>query len=207
MKHKFALLTIVGALLALAVPGISSASIYPAGAKFEIVGTGGQGPKLGSALGTCSLGITGQIPKAPENEAAAPSFAIATPTTSNCTSGTTVSLSGEWKVTAGGTSGFSFIVFSATPEAIVIRSTTLPGCKLTGSNQLLSGIFSNGITSPKALSSAVHGHFSSSYTWANDGKACAIAGTKEDITFGNGANTVHTVKNLTTPAAPIIVAG
>jgi len=208
MKQKFALLTIVGALLALAVPASSSASMYPANAKFEFGGTGA-GPRLTTSLGSCTLKVTGQVPAAPANEATALSFTV-TPSVSSCSSGLSATLSGEWKLApGGGGSGVAFILasYNLPPDAVVLRSTTLPGCKLTTTNPNMVGTFNNGLTTPKALTSAFHAHGNPvSYTWANDGGTCAIAGSKEVVTWESSNSTVP-VKNLTTPATPIIVAG
>jgi hypothetical protein len=201
MKQKFALLTIVGALLALAIPASSSASMFPASAKFE-VGASGAAPTLGTSIGSCVVKIAGQVPKAPENEATSLSFAL-TPTNFSCTSGTSIKFNGEWKLVA---SNYTFLLaaFGLPSNAVEFRSTTLPNCKLAGSFSL-GGLYSNGTTSPKAMSSAMHPHASSSLTWANDGGTCAIAGTKETLTYGSGTG-IWTVNNLTTPATPIIVA-
>ncbi|HET9593729.1 MAG TPA: hypothetical protein VFP17_12530 [Solirubrobacterales bacterium] len=200
MKQKFALLTILGALLALAVPAISSASMYPAGAKFEIPA----GPSFSTSLGNCTVKITGQVPSAPANEAASVSIPI-TPTVSTCSSGFSTTMTGEWMLGVSGVA-FTFGAYNNPPEAVVIRSTTLPGCKLssTGASAGYQGLFLNGTTTPKVMQSSYHGHgVARSFTWANDGGTCAIAGTKEAVVWGSGSG-VNSVKNLTTPATPII---
>jgi hypothetical protein len=201
MKQKFALLTIVGALLALAVPAASSASMYPASANFE-VGASGAAPTLGTSIGSCQLKVAGTVPKAPANEATSLLFAL-TPATSTCSSGASIKFNGEWKLLA---TNFSFqMAASGGPSnAVEFRSTTLPNCKLAG-NYVLGGLFHNGISSPKSMKSAMQPTSSSSLTWADDGGTCAIAGTKETLSYGFGY-AVWTVNNLTTPATPIIVA-
>lgn len=201
MKQKFALLTIVGALLALAIPASSSASIYPAGANFEIPA----GPSFTTSLGNCTVKITGQVPKAPANETASVSVPV-TPSVSSCSAGLSTTLSGEW---VAGVSSWAFTIgaFGNPPDAVVIRSTTLPGCKLTstGAASLYQGLFLNGTTTPKVMQSSFHAHgVERSFTWANDGGTCAIAGKKEAVVWGSGSG-VSSVKNLTTPATPIIV--
>lgn len=201
MKQKFALLTIVGALLALAVPAVSSAAIYPAGANFEIAGPS---TALSTSLGSCTLKISGQTPKAPENETAG--SITFTPTVNSCASGLSTTLTAEKWVLALGV-GFTWAAYNNPADAVVIRSTTLPGCKLTstGSSAGFQGLFLNGTTTPKVMQSLYHAHgVDRSYTWANDGGTCAIAGKKEAVVWG-ASNGVSNVKNLTNPATPIIV--
>lgn len=199
MKQKFALLTIVGALLALAIPAGSSASMYPAGANFEIPA----GPSFTTSLGNCTVKITGQVPKAPANESASLSIAI-TPAVGSCTSGMSLGLSGEWKAGVSG-SAFTIGAFGNPPDNVVIRSSTLPGCKLTSGAAGYQGLFLNGTTTPKVMQSSFHAHANpASFTWANDGATCAIAGSKEVVSWGSGIG-ANSVKNLTTPATPIIV--
>lgn len=207
MKHKFALLTIVGALLALAAPASSMGSMYPAGAKFEIVGNSA-GPKLSTSLGSCSLSkITGQIPAAPANVTPAV-FAIPTPTVGACSAGASLALAGEWRLNHA---GYYVTLQSTSAEAITLRFTSLPGCKLTGAQSLIA-LWSNGTTTPTLLKSGYHAHRGFSLKWANDGASCALAGKSEAISFGDdvvsgelGVGVAQTVENLTTPSAPIIV--
>ena len=200
MKQKFALLTIVGALLALAVPAVSSASMYPASAKFEIPA----GPSFSTSFGSCTVKVTGQVPKAPENEASSLSFPV-TPSVSTCTSGMSTTLSGEWKAAQASVGVNIFVSSSPITDTVVIRSSTLPGCKLTNSGFIYQGIFANGTTTPKVMQSSYHAHGANNqpFTWANDGGTCAIAGTKDQPIWGSGSS-VTSVKNLTTPATPII---
>lgn len=201
MKQKFALLTIVGALLALSIPVSSSASMYPAGANFEIPA----GSSFSTSLGSCTVKITGQVPKAPSNETTTLNIPV-TPTVSSCSTGLSTTLASEWMAGVSGTN-FTFGAVGNPADAVVIRSTTLPGCKLTSTGSLsgFQGLFLNGTTTPKVMQSSYHGHASErSYTWADDGGTCAIAGKKEAIAWGNGIGVIP-VKNLTTPATPIIV--
>jgi hypothetical protein len=213
MKQKFALLTIVGALFALAIPASSSASMYPAGAKFEFGGTSA-GPRFTTSLGSCNVKVTGEVPKAPANEVSSLTIPVATPTVSGCTAGVSTTLSGEWKIAAGGLpentmANFILFVYNSPPNSVVIRSTSLPGCKLGNTGAAtFSNIFSNGLTTPKALQSNLHAHnnpTTASYTWANDGATCAIAGSKEVVSWESGFTAVP-VKNLTTPTSPMLVA-
>src|SRR6185295_15933202 len=101
MKRKFAVLTVLGALVTLAIPASSMGSMYPAGHQFEITG-GANGPRLATSLGSCSVTkITGTIPAAPANATSEP-FAIPAPTAGACTAGTSLTLSGAWKFASAG---------------------------------------------------------------------------------------------------------
>jgi hypothetical protein len=207
MRRQFAVLAVLGALAALALPASSMASMYPAGHKFEIVGNV-NGPKLTTSLGSCPLTkITGQIPAAPQNESANP-FVVSTPTVGTCTSGTSLSLSGEWKLIA---SGYTTMLTSTSPEAVTMRFSSLPGCKLTGTAALL-GIWSNGATVPYSMNSGYHAHRGFPLTWANDGGTCALAGKQEAVSYQNelvsgsiSTGAVSSVADLTSPGTPIIV--
>jgi hypothetical protein len=210
MKRKFAVLTVLGALLALAIPASSMAAMYPAGHKFEIVGDV-KGPTLTTALGSCTIAkITGQIPAAPMNET---ERAPASVTAGTCTSGTSLTLSSTWLF---GTLVDSHLpgLSPTGPEGIVLRFSSLPGCKLGNASQqlLLLGVWSNGVTTPKLLKSGYHAHAEGSLTWANDGGTCALAGQKESLGYEDEYGTVparfpviNTVNNLTSPTTPIIV--
>jgi hypothetical protein len=208
MKPKFAVLAVMGALIALALPATSSASMYPAGHKFEIAGTV-NGPKITTALGSCPLTkITGQIPAAPGNESATP-IPVA-PSFGACTAGTSLTLAGEWKLAA---SGFYAVLTSSSPTAITLRFSSLPGCKLSGS-ATLNAIWSNGTTTPSLLKSGYHAHRGFVLAWANDGATCALTGSKEAVEYESEQNAESTsvgalalVTDLTSPSTPIIVGG
>jgi len=203
MKRKFALLTIVGALLALAIPASSSASMFPAGAKFEFGSE--PSPKIATSLGSCGLKVTGQVPAAPANEAANVSVAIPTPTVVGCKAGTSITLTGSWSLINSGHT-VSIVAPGSQPEAVTLRFSSLPSCKLVGLGGFI-GIWSNGITTSTLLKSVYHAHSSLSYTWANDAGTCALAGSKEQVSWeaGTGSAGYATVNNLTTPTAPILI--
>ena len=208
MQRKFALL-ILGALLALVVPASAMGAMYPAEAKFEIAGSGSEAkPTLGTALGSCSVKITGTIPKAPANES---SFEIAPPTAGTCTAGTTLAFAGKWVL-----SGSNYLLQAAGGVAggdgVVLRYSSLPGCKLKVSGGVLSGVWSNGVTTPSLLKSGYHAHGTRGFTWENDGGSCALAGKTEAVSYSQetgvsptltGASSV--VNNLTSASTPIIV--
>jgi hypothetical protein len=206
MKRRFAVLTVLGALLALAVPASSMAAMYPAGHKFEIVGAS-TGPKFTTSLGSCPISkITVEIPAAPENETGRGPASL---TMGACTSGTSVTVSSGWKF---GNPGDTFLPTLTPPsgstEALVMRFSSLPGCKLAGA-PLVMGVWSNGVTTPKLMKSGFHAHAGGFLKWANDGGTCALAGEQESVVFedqtiGVKFPGVSTVNNLTSPTTPII---
>jgi hypothetical protein len=201
MKRKLAVLTVLAALVALALPAISSAGMWPAGHEFEIAG----GSKLTTSLGSCSLGsITGQIPPAPQNENT--TIAVSTPSVGTCSGGASLALVGEWKLqTAGHT-----VILGGVSPLVTMRFSSLPGCKLTGLGPLV-GIWSNGTSTPRLSKSGYHADHGFPGTWANDGGTCALAGTQEAISFEDeqvsglvSVAIVHVVSDLTSPNTPII---
>jgi hypothetical protein len=206
MKRKFAVLTVLGALIAFAAPASSMGSMFPAGHKFEIVG-GATGPKLTTSLGSCLISkINGQIPAAPANEEAGPLPVTVTPGT--CTSGTSLTLSGEWQFVAA---AFMTVLHGTTGESVVLRFSSLPGCKLVG-NGVLVGTWSNGVTTPSLLKSGYHAHNANNLTWKNDGGTCALAGKTESLAWEDQTApppvygvVLNTVNNLTSANVPIVV--
>ena len=209
MKRKFALLTILGALAALAIPAMSSASMFPAGHKFEIVGAA-TGPKLTTSLGSCTVSkINGTIPTAPTNETSG-SWPGASITAGTCGAGTSITVSGSWTFGLGNNT-VVMVFLPQAAEAIVMRFTSLPGCKLAGSPNLV-GLWSNGVTSPVLMKTGFHAHSGGSLTWANDGGSCALAGKTEALSFEdqgtpppNYGPIVNQVNDLTNPATLITV--
>jgi hypothetical protein len=206
MKRKFAVLSVLAALVAFAVPASSTASIYPAGHQFEIAG-GATPPKLGTSLGSCTISkINGTIPSSPANEGSA-SFPISTPTLGTCTSGTSIVLSGSWSFIAPAPTNPYGVNIGGTAT---LRYSSLPGCKLSGST-LMSGIWSNGTGFPKTLKSGFHGHFGGVMTWSDDGASCALTGKTEKVSFaqetgaGSGLPSSSVVTDLTSPTSPVLV--
>jgi hypothetical protein len=208
MKRKFAVLTVLGALLALAVPASSMAGIYPASNQFEIAG-GSTPPTIGTSLGSCPITkITGTTPASPAN-ATSSSFPISTPTVGTCSSGTSATLSGQWSlVPPSATNGYGVTISGL----VTLRYSSLPGCKLSG-GMPLTGIWSNGLTAIKAMKSGYHADGFSSLTWSEDGASCALSGKKEVVrwsqetaTTATGYPTSSQVNNLTAPSAAILVA-
>lgn len=207
MKRKFAVLTVLGALLALAVPASSMASMSPAGHQFEIAG-GALSPRIGTSLGSCPITkISGTILAAPANETET-TFPISTPTVGTCTAGTTLTLGGTWVF-----GGASYQTQLGGPAAtLTMKFSSLPNCKLSSTNPGLYGIWSNGATSPKLLKSSYHAHAGNALTWSNDGGTCAVAGKTETVTWsaesGSSlvtAGTAATVTDLTSPTSVVVV--
>jgi hypothetical protein len=159
---------------------------------------GGAAPKLGTSLGSCAITqVTGTIPPPPANETET-SFPISTPSVGNCTSGTSVTLGGEWKLLNTG-SNFMVTLGGGT-ATMTMRFSSLPGCKLTHTTPTmgLMGIWSNGATLPTVLPSSYHAHMAIALTWANDGSSCALAGKTETVTWSSENTGSPT---LTTPVA------
>lgn len=205
MKRKFAVLTVLGALVALAVPASSMASMYPAGHQFEL--SGATPPKFGTSLGSCTITkITGTIPAAPANETEAST--ISTPTVGSCTAGTSLTLSGSW--TFGGSSYLSGLTAQA--GGVTMKFSSLPACKLSSTSTYpLMGVWSNGATAPKLLKSSFHAHSAGALTWSNDGGSCALAGKTETVSFTAEAVStttypqVLTATDVTSPSSLVII--
>jgi hypothetical protein len=211
MKRKFAILTALGAILALSVPASSLAvTMSPAGAKFEIYGA----IKVESSLGYCEISkITGQVPNAPANSG---SEKVAMPvalTVGSCSAGTTVALGGFQGIAR---SQARFFVDPSTPgtETVIMRFSSLPGCKLVSTAGLSVGLWSNGVSGAAAMESLVHYDTGVTSTWKNDGATCALAGQNEYVYSWSGGGkagggprsaSFAGTKNLTTPGSPILI--
>lgn len=208
MKRKLAVLMALAALAVLALPASSMAGMSPAGHKFEI--SGGLIPKLATPLGSCSLAsVTSTIPAAPANDA--PFTSAATVTPGSCSAGTTISINGEWSFVAGKSQLVQF--GSTNPEALVMRFSSLPGCKLAGTYKVM-GLWSNGWTSPTLQKSGFLAHSSVGLKWANDGGSCALAGKEEGVAYlgypGTGSAFTampSAVNDLTVPGSVVLVNG
>ena len=204
MKHKLAVLTVLGALVALVVPASSSASMYPAAHAFEISGGG----KVGTSLGSCLITkVTGSTPSAPANESAG-SANIAVPTVSGCTAGTTLTLGGTWALAY---SGGPLVNLGGGSATLTMKFSSLPGCKLSTSAPTLQGLWLNGYTAPKTMLSSFHAHSAGSLTWSEEGGSCALKGKTETVSFTaetTGPFVVPqaaTVNDTTSPGSLVIV--
>ena len=194
MKRKMAVLTVLGALVALAVPAASSATMAPAGHQWEIAG-GATPPKVGTSLGTCAVTkITGTIPAAPKNETEN-NFPTAM-TLGSCSSGTTATVAGQTNIVTNGYRVYFGI------QTLTLKFSSLPGCKLSGT-ALLSGLWLDGVLSKKSAYYAENG---GSLTWSDDGASCALTGKKEAIIWSTGTGAYNTVNNLTSSSFPVWVA-
>lgn len=212
MKHRFPVIAVLAAaLVVLAVPGSSTASMFPAGHQFEITGSGESLPRLGTSLGSCTITkIAGTVPASPKNlEAVVP---VAVPTVGTCTAGTSLTLSGKWTLAPAG--HVANLIASAEPggETIVMRFSSLPGCKLRTFGSVLGALWMNGTTTPSLLTSAYHAQSTRGFTWANDGGTCALAGQAEAVSYSNESGSPEnksgswaTATDLTSPTTPITV--
>jgi hypothetical protein len=193
VKRKFALLTVLGALLALAIPASSFGAFSPAGYKFEIPGTRNNSPTLGTSLGSCATNITGQIPGTETPEGFPVVLAAGT-----CNSGTTLAFNGEWRMSAVGT---QVVKIWSTSGGLTMKFSSLPGCKLTGTAATLYGEW---------LTNQFLADGGTQLTWAAEGGSCALAGTHEWVDFRSlvTAGTTRVpdpsfVTDLTNPNIPI----
>jgi hypothetical protein len=196
MQRKLASL-VLGALVALAIPASAMGSITPTNQSFEIAPISSLTTQttLGTSLGTCPMTkISGKTP------AVSTEMFEVTATFGTCTSGTTISGSGgKWKVQPF---EYGFNLFSTTSEELVLRYSSLPGCKLTASGIVLSALWSNGTTSP-AMKSGYHAHSTRGWTWANDGGTCAVSGQKETVSYQTVSGTSPEFTGVTIPATDI----
>jgi hypothetical protein len=211
MKRKFAILGALAALIALAVPASSMAGMYPPNAKFEITTTayapfeGVHAPEISTSLGSCQVTkITGQ---APATASPTTTISIPTPTLGTCSSGTSLTLSGEWKLYQSNTTVW------ASGEA-TMRFASLPGCKLsaTPSTFGLFGVWSNGSTYGSGMQSGYHADSASRLSWSNDGGSCALAGQQETVSWQSVTGTggargpvTNAVVDLSYPGTAITV--
>jgi hypothetical protein len=213
MKRILTLLTLVGALIAVAVPASATAKpvvISPAGHGFSITNpTTGMPQFLGSLEGTCAMTkASGTIPAAPGNESATGllRIPISTPTFA-CSGGMTGTFSGTWNLGVGSTYTTGVI---APIKGVTLRYASLPGCKLDNGAEIAAlGYWSNGVSTPVFSHSGVIYPLLTevAFTYSNDGAgACALAGKTEKIRFiGSGTDSV--VTDTTVGTTNITIAG
>jgi hypothetical protein len=226
MKRNFLILTVLGALLAMAAPASSMAAkfgVFPAGHNFEIKGSNVGGPSgvpllQGPLSGYCQFSkITGTVPSAPNNEAVlAPGGEVVMPIaqpTFACYSGMSATAAGEWSMRAlpGST-----VKTNIPAGGLTVRYTSLPGCKLVSTGTFVLGTWSNGIASPIPSHSgysalAFGGGFGLNFKWQKDGtSSCALEGSTEELAYNSAGGPVGygtaPVTDLTNPTENIIVA-
>lgn len=212
VKRKFAMLSVVGALLALAIPGAAMAYLTPAAHKFEIAGNA-NGPKVGTSLGSCNLAKV--LGETQTTTTKTPGLnPISSITVGSCTSGTSLTLgSSGWSLASSGI--WSAIIINTNPETLTMRFSSLPGCKLTNSNPAvavaLRGVWSNGATTPTRANPVYTGMSSAPLYWANDGSSCALTGTTEQVAFTSSSTAAGvtqpapaSVNDLTNPSGLIV---
>jgi hypothetical protein len=216
MKRFLTLLTLVGALVAVAVPASATANpvvISPAGHGFSITNAspaGGMPRFSGSLEGSCTMTkANGTIPAAPGNESATGSltFPITTPTFS-CVGGMTGTFSGTWKLGVGSTYAAGVI---APAKGVTLRYASLPGCRIDNGAEIGAlGYWSNGVSTPVFSHSGVIFPLLSevAFTYANDGAgSCALAGKTEKIKFISPGGVDSAVTDTTVGTTNITVAG
>ncbi len=181
MSMKAAALTAVAVGALVAVPAVASATtVYPAGHSFEVYSPPGFG--FSTSFGTCGFAkMTGSVPAAPNNVAAGlgPVSLPVAPVAGACTPGSLTAGAG-WTIEAR--ARFTSDV-TIPANAATLRYTSLPGCKLVNASKAsIAGFWNNGFTSPSLMPTVYTLNGSYVGTWANDGGACAIAGTTEAVT-------------------------
>jgi hypothetical protein len=226
MRRNLIILTVMGALMALAAPASSMASnfgVFPAGHKFEIKGSnvggpGGQPVFSGPLAGYCEITkITGTVPAAPKNEAVlAPGGEVVMPIaqpTFACYSGMSATVAGEWSMRAlpGST-----VRTNIPAGGLAVRYTSLPGCKLVSTGTFVVGTWSNGVVSPipshSGYSAAAYGGgLGLKFKWQKDGTStCALEGSTEELAYTSSGGPIGygtaPVTDLTNPVENIIVA-
>jgi hypothetical protein len=204
MKRNLTLLTVVGALVALAVPAAASATIKvtPAGHSFEMSGETMPSISGTSLPGTCTITkLAGTVPAAPKNEGASEVLLPLSTPTGTCTAGTTVafSIANVWALRVK-TRG----VVSLDIAGIALRYSSLPGCRLDAvSLSSPTGIWSNGIG---GVNSAYHADGTIPAVWGNDGAAtCSIKGKAESLSFRTSGTFLNALVKDTTVAGNVII--
>jgi hypothetical protein len=184
MKRNLTLLTILGALIAMAVPASSTAAgVFPAGHNFEI--SGATMPTVtGSWPGSCTLTkITGSIPAAPKNEGPV-TLPLALPT-ATCGTGVSIAFAGSWSIP---TAPRYSAPLAIPASGVTLRYSSLPGCKLVNLVAIkVPGVWSNGATAPIFSRSGFHADGDITGTYVSDGSACAIEGVTAPISFRTNA--------------------
>jgi hypothetical protein len=115
-----------------------------------------------------------------------------------------MALAGHWEFfNLSGGYVVSLYGVSSGLDAIVMRFSSLPGCKLQG-NASLTATWSNGFQEI-SMKSGYRPIGTPILTWADDGQSCALTGTKEKIAYETTAVAgSNTVKNLGSTAIPIL---
>jgi hypothetical protein len=209
MKRNLTLLTILGALVAVALPAsaMATATVIPPSHKFEISGVSASMPKItGSLAGTCTVTkLTGSVPASPGNtDPVAVNLPLAAPTAS-CGSGVSITVgAGEWKL---GLTGYYVAGLYVPANGFTLRYTSLPGCKLSAdgtTTPVTFGYWHNGVSTSH---SAYSGGGKIAATWANDGASCATAGKKESLNYETSPESLAAVNDTTNPSTLIQVFG
>jgi hypothetical protein len=207
MKRNLTLLTLMGALIAVAVPASASAviKVTPAGHNFEMSGETMPSVSGTSLPGTCTFTkLAGTVPAAPKNEGATEVLLPLSTPTGTCTSGVSIafSIANIWALRVK-TRG----VVSLDISGLALRYSSLPGCRLDAvSLSSPTGIWSNAIG---GVPSAYHADGTIPAVWGNDGAStCSIKGKAETLSFRtNGTFLNALVKDTTIAGNVIIVSG
>jgi hypothetical protein len=209
------MVAMLSALAALALPASSMAFLWPPNAKYEINGSS-YTSKVVTPVGSCYVQkIAGTVPAEPQKTAGSPELLEGPVTFGGCSEGMSVKTNNVWGITGKLEAGYAVPTGSATiysqanaTESVGIRSTSQPGCVLSGWLQI-HGRWVNALVTNTVVPSTFNPETipSQSFVWANDGPlaSCALKGTKATLSIaaGTAAMTVNTLTGYT----PVTIQG
>jgi hypothetical protein len=180
MKRTLALLSIVGTLIALAVPASSFGAVemWPSNVEFYMYGPSNSSPPtIKTAYGSCPITyIKSKTPQLGGKYPSMPATLIAP--NSTCSSGTSISFSGKWTLKPY---SMTSMVLSDEAHGLTMRFASVPGCKLVTASiptTVLWGRWTNGSGSGSTNYRAEEREIY--LTWENDSPStCSKAGTRE----------------------------
>jgi hypothetical protein len=180
MRRKFALLTLVGALFALAIPASSMAAtvMTPNNTEFFIEGTSTPSvPTIKTAYGSCSIKqIRSITPLNGEKNTAMPATIIP----GTCSSGASIAFSGKWTFKPYTS---TLVELGAEARGLTLRFSSLPGCKLSStpsSGTVLYGKWTNGASGSSPSTFGAAAGYRLPLFWESETQgSCAKAGTRE----------------------------
>lgn len=206
MRLKFVLLGLIAALMAFAVPAsaMAATAMNPGNTSFQIIG-GSTPPTIKTSLGSCTISnIQGTTPAQPNTPD--PTVPV-TVTAGSCSSGASISLSGQWNLKPRTTTRISLGPVSA--SGLTMRFASAPGCKLvltSYSSVPLLAVWTNAVY--PAVNSTYHAESSIGMNWENDAPGTCLrygapeTGKFEQVT-STGASASSVVQNRLGIGGPI----
>src|SRR3982751_4295547 len=179
--------------------------VTPAGEKFEI--SGETMPSItGSLPGTCTLTkIAGTVPAVPKNEGATEVvLPLSAPPTISCGAGVSM----EFQPSTYNLRAQTRFQVYMELGGVIVRYTSLPGCRLVVTSALAKGIWSNGMGNENVFP-AYHADDVVNALWQNDGmSACSMAGKTDKLTVRTAGTFPNAlVKDTTNPSARFLLWG